>query len=82
MSKRKRARAVRKAFGHALRETRLKGHLTQEALALDAGTSRNHVQRLEYGTRQPTLTMIFDLAEAATIDPEELIRLTRKYLAT
>lgn len=52
------------AFGEVLREVRDKKGLTQETLALDAGTERSHISALERAEKCPTLGTILRLAQA------------------
>jgi transcriptional regulator with XRE-family HTH domain len=60
------------AFGMALRGFRKTAGFTQEELAFEAGIERNYVSLLELGRNQPTITVIFKLAEALKIKPELL----------
>lgn len=63
------------AFGQALRTLRIERGLSQEALALEAGIQRNYVSLIERGINQPTITIIFKLAEALEMQPSQLIEL-------
>jgi transcriptional regulator with XRE-family HTH domain len=63
------------AFGQVLRALRLERGLSQEALALEAGIQRNYVSLIERGINQPTITIIFNLAEALEMQPSQLIEL-------
>ena len=62
------------AFGQALRELRLSGSLSQEALALEAGLDRTFISMMERGLRQPSLGTIFVLADALGMCPSALVR--------
>lgn len=64
------------AFGVSLREYRKKAGFTQEGLAFEAGIERNYVSLIELGRNQPTITMIFKLANALNIKPSKLIATT------
>ncbi len=68
-------RAVKpeQAFGHVLRELREERHLSQEQLSDCGCCSRPHLSRLETGRNSPTLTMVFELAAALELEPEEFI---------
>jgi len=61
------------AFGEVLRELRLERGLTQEALALDAGTERSHISALERAEKGPSLATILRLAQALGIPAGEIL---------
>ncbi|MFF7061934.1 helix-turn-helix domain-containing protein [Pseudomonas sp. NPDC008258] len=61
------------AFGKALRVRRKHAKLSQEQLALEAGIQRNYVSLIERGINQPTITIIFKLADALGCKPSALI---------
>jgi transcriptional regulator with XRE-family HTH domain len=62
-----------KIFGKTLRRHRTEKHLTQEQLAEAADTALRYIQELEAGTKQPTITTLFKLAEALGTTPQKLI---------
>ncbi len=64
------------AFGRVLRRQRKVRGLSQEQLALDAGVQRNYVSLLELGRNQPTISIIFKLADALSVRPSGLIKMT------
>lgn len=64
------------AFGIVLRELRKKAEFTQENLAFEAGIERNYVSLIELGRNQPTISVIFKLANALNIEPSKMIKLT------
>jgi len=66
------------AFGQVLRRLRTERGLTQEGLALDAGIARNYVSLLELGQYGASLNMIFKLAGALGVLPEDLVRMARE----
>ena len=79
MSKRRRERfgpAV--AFGAALRERRKELGLSQERFAAKAKLDRTYVGGLERGERNPTLRVIWRLAEALEMRPGDLVRMSDK----
>lgn len=61
------------AFGEVLRELREERGLTQEGLALDAGTERSHISALERAEKGPSLGTILRLAEALGISAGEIV---------
>ena len=56
-----------------LRELRAAKGLTQEGLALDAGTERSHISALERAEKGPSLGTILRLAQALGIPAGEVI---------
>lgn len=56
------------AFGNRLREIRRAKGISQEDLALLADIDRSYMGRIERGEFNPTLTKIYQLAEALEID--------------
>ena len=67
---------VNKAFGQVLRSHREECGLSQEALALGAGTDRTFIWRLEKGRTQPSLALVIELAKVLEIDPAKLVTAT------
>lgn len=66
------------AFGKVLRAVRKEVGLTQEELALAAEIDRTFVSLIERGERQPTVRVIFRLADALRVSPSRLIELTEQ----
>lgn len=64
---------VAEAFGNVLRQLREKNGLTQEALALEAGTERSHISALERAEKGPTLATVLSLAPALGIPAGDLV---------
>lgn len=52
---------------------KLKG-MTQEQLALEADMERSYVSDLERGTRNPSVRALGRLADALSINPDELLK--------
>ena len=63
-----------RAFGEAVRTYRRQAELSQEELAARAGIHRTYIGGIERGERNPTLTMIYRLAEALQVQPGDLFR--------
>ena len=59
-------------LGHALREARSDGRISQEELGLRTGIHRNYIGGIERGERNPSVTTIATLAEALDIELSEL----------
>lgn len=47
--------------------------LTQEQLAHEADIQRNYVSLIERGVNQPTITILFKLADALNCSPSSLV---------
>lgn len=60
-------------FGRILRSVRKEARLTQEQLALEAGVERNYVSLIERGINQPTVRVLFKLAQALGTAPSVLL---------
>jgi len=61
-------------FGSVLRRLRLERDLSQEALAERVGmASHAHLSRLESGHKQPTVEMLFRLADALEVPAAVII---------
>jgi transcriptional regulator with XRE-family HTH domain len=61
------------AFGKVLRELRHEKGLSQEELAADAELDRTYPSLLERGLRTPTLTVLFEIANALDTSPQLLV---------
>lgn len=61
------------AFGIVLKEYRNKMSISQEKLAFNSALDRTYISLLERGKRNPTLAIIFKIAEGLKIKPSELI---------
>jgi transcriptional regulator with XRE-family HTH domain len=69
------------AFGEVIQKLRADKGLTQEALALEAGTERSHVSALERAEKGPSLGTILRLARALNMPAGELMRLVEQKVA-
>lgn len=68
---------VLNSFGQRLREVRINRGLSQHALALCAGMSKNQVGNIERGEVNVTLSTINLIAKTLDIPLEELMKLKR-----
>jgi transcriptional regulator with XRE-family HTH domain len=66
------------AFAVVLRAVRLERGFSQEQLAARASVDRTFVGKLESGRHQPSLAVVFKLADAIGLPPEELVRMVRQ----
>jgi transcriptional regulator with XRE-family HTH domain len=64
-----------KSFGVVLRRLRQSKGLSQEVLGSRSRTQRKHISALELGNKQPSIGVVFKLAEALDITPGDLITL-------
>ena len=66
------------AFGHVLRILRKEAGLTQEQLSFDAEIERNFVSLIERGINQPTIRVLFKLANALGTSPSIMLGLVEE----
>jgi DNA-binding XRE family transcriptional regulator len=71
---------VRLGCAVCLGECHCKRGLTQEALALDAGTERSHISALERAEKGPSLGTILSLAQALGMPAAEIMALVERKL--
>jgi transcriptional regulator with XRE-family HTH domain len=64
----------RAAVGAKIRALRIERGLTQEALALGSGVTRNVLIDVEHGRRGILYERLFDIAEALGVPADELLR--------
>ena len=64
---------VMKRMGERLRELRVAADLTQEGLAERAAVDRGYISETEVGDRNPSLWVIYRLAEALDVEAGELL---------
>lgn len=69
------------AFGHVLRTLRKEAGLSQEQLSFKAEIERNFVSLIERGVNQPTIRVIFKLANALGTSPSQMLGLVEKELS-
>jgi DNA-binding XRE family transcriptional regulator len=63
----------RRQVGHRIKTLRLQRGLTQEALALKSGVTRNILIDVEHGRRGLLYERLFDIADALEIPAGELL---------
>lgn len=73
--------SVPEAFGRTLKRYRKAKGWSQEQLALESGNQRVFISWLETGSKQPTVTTVFRLAQALDVEPSEMIRGVQDELA-
>lgn len=61
-------------FGQNVREARLRGGITLEALAHEVGLSYSYVGEIERGRRNPTLAVVERIAAALKCSPLLLLQ--------
>jgi transcriptional regulator with XRE-family HTH domain len=71
---------VIQAFSGALKARRLALGLTQEDLAGRIELDRPYITLMEAGRKQPTLSVLWRLAEGLQLSPGELLRLVEQQL--
>ena len=60
-------------FGKILRQLRIARGFSQETLASQLEISRSHIGRIETGEKQPSLKMLFRLADALEVSASAII---------
>ena len=65
---------VKKRLGTNLRRLREAKGLSQEAFAFEAGIHRTYVSDIERGARNPTITVVENLALALGVTASDLLR--------
>lgn len=73
IARRGRHLSVDEAFGRVLREIRSQRGISQEALALAAGSGRTFISQLERGERGASLKTLFRLAAELGVRPAEIM---------
>ena len=66
-------RKAQRVFGEVIRRAREKRGVSQEQLADEAGLHRTYISLLERGLRNPSLTVITQLAQALKVHAAEII---------
>lgn len=61
-------------LGRNVRKHRKLKGMTQEQLALETEMERSYVSDLERGTRNPSVRALGRLAQALSIEPDELLK--------
>ncbi len=74
------AKAIRFAFGSALRDIRSKAGLSQETLAQKANLNRTYVGDVERGERNISIVNIVKLCRALRVDLPQFFREVQKHL--
>ena len=59
-------------LGKKIRDARKRKHVTLEMLATDSGVSKSVLSQVERGVTNPTLSTLWNIARALSLDPPEL----------
>jgi len=62
-----------RALGRAVRKARTETGLTQEAFGFKAGLDRTYVSGIERGVRNPTVLVLYKVADALEMPLSELL---------
>lgn len=65
---------MRKLVGRNVRAARVELGMTQERLADVSGFSQQYISDLERGLRNPTIVSLYELADALSVTPVELLK--------
>ena len=69
---------ITKSLGEALKENRIKCHMTQEFVAETLGVSRQSVSKWESGVSDPNTSNLIALAKLYNVSAEDLIKSVEK----
>ncbi len=70
-----RGSSPQKNLGLRIKELRVERGITQEELAESCGMFRTYMSRIESGRANPTLTMLYVMADALQVDVRDLLQL-------
>ena len=65
---------MRKLVGRNVRAARDERGMTQERLAEVSGFSQQYISDLERGRRNPTIVSLYELAQALSVTPIDLLK--------
>lgn len=68
--------ALIQAFATELKARRAALGISQEELAFRAAVNRTYIAKLELAKNQPTITVLYQVAEALGSDPADLLKAT------
>jgi transcriptional regulator with XRE-family HTH domain len=71
-------KALIKAIGIKIRELRIKNKLSQEDLSNEAEVPLSQIGRLERGENNPTISTLFVIAKALSVDLKTLVDVKMK----
>ena len=69
---------IRKVFGQNVRRYRETKGWSQEKLAEVSGLHRTYISGIERGTRNPTILIVEQLAQALNVQPSKLLPVDEK----
>lgn len=65
---------IKAHFGRNLRSYRIQRGMSQEDLSQISGIHRTYISGLERGVRNPSISIVAQLANALEVEPSELLR--------
>jgi len=65
---------LNKKLGAIVASLRDDVHLSQEALAHEAGLHRTYISQIERGIKSPTVRVLFDLSAALRVSPSQIVK--------
>jgi transcriptional regulator with XRE-family HTH domain len=71
---------LEQVLGDIIRSRRESLGLSQETLAFECGLHRTYISQLERGQKSPTLRVLFLIANALEMPPDEIVRLAHATL--
>jgi len=67
-----------RALGHVIRRRRKELGLSQEEVALDAGTDQSRISRIENAGANPGFALVERIAQALDLEPGELAKMAQE----
>ena len=80
-SKTVRPSSPEEALGIVLRQLRAAQNLSQDELAYRSGYHRNYIGHVERGEKSPSIRTLFNLADALSVKPSQILESTQMILA-
>lgn len=65
---------MRRLVGQNVRKLRLERGMTQEQFAQVSGLTQQYISGLESGKRNPTVVTLYELAQALSVEPTDLLK--------
>ncbi|MBV7339487.1 helix-turn-helix domain-containing protein [Chloroflexi bacterium TSY] len=72
--------SIERAFGTVLRRIRNEKGISQEHLASNSDLHRTYISQLERGLKSPSLSALFQIAQALSVPPHQIILLVENEL--
>jgi transcriptional regulator with XRE-family HTH domain len=74
------ASEINRCFANVLISLRRENEFSQEVLAEKSNLDRTYISLLERGLRQPTMKILFALAESFQVSPHKIVQTVEEHL--